>query len=481
MSIVATLEGAAGGILSPVESVASGVAGSAAGFVLQGISSWVLNGTKGALEEVANAIGSATAPNLDSTWFSSTYWRVAALATMLTIPFLCAAAVQAIARTDLGLLARVTFAYLPLSILGVSLAAPMTMLLLAATDQMSAAVSASAAGGGAEFLDHAAAVAGGLAGATGGSPFFAVIVGLLALMAAMALAVELLVRAAAVYVVVLMLPLAFAAMVWPARRIWGIRLVELLASLILSKFVIVAVLSLAAAAFTHGTPGIGELLVAMSLILLSTFSPWVLMRILPFTELASGAAGILSGELPHAPARAAAASVASGAGELAMDLPSRLRDQARAMYARTGHAPDGSPSASTPPDFSEAATAPDFSQAAATPDLGQAAAAPASSATAGTAVPEPGGVGAAREPGPDGDSAPQTAEPDRAAQRPPAGQSSATPEAVDDRGPFRLPEAWLGHEPVRLDAGLLRVNPRSGEQPQGPQEPLGGGRPESAE
>ena len=88
------------------------------------------------------------------------------------------------------------------------------------------------------------------------------------------------------------------------------RLVELLASLILSKFVIVAVLSLASAAFVSGTPGIGELLVAMSLILLSTFAPWALMRILPFTELASGAAGILRNELPVGQARSAASGVA---------------------------------------------------------------------------------------------------------------------------------------------------------------------------
>jgi hypothetical protein len=147
-----------GGIISgsPVGGLLSGVAGSAAGLVLQGISSWVLNGTKGALQEVAGAIGAATAPNLNSTWFSSTYWRVAALAAMLTVPFLCAAAVQAVARADLGMLARVTFGYLPLSLLGVSLAAPLTMLLLAATDQMSAVVSASATTGGARFLDHAA-------------------------------------------------------------------------------------------------------------------------------------------------------------------------------------------------------------------------------------------------------------------------------------------------------------------------------------
>ncbi len=361
MSILATLDGVSGGIVSPLTSpivnpiggLVSGLAGNASGAVLHGISSWVLDGTRAALREVANAIGAATAPNLESTWFSSAYWRVAALAAMLTIPFLCAAAVQAIARADLGLLARVTFGYLPLSILGVSLAAPLTMLLLAATDQMSAAVSASAATGGARFLDHAAVVAGTLATAAGGSPFFAVVVGLLALMAAMALAIELLVRAAAVYVVVLMLPLAFAALVWPARRVWSIRLVELLASLILSKFVIVAVLSLAAAAFAHGTPGIGELLVAMSLILLSTFAPWALMRILPFTELASGAAGILRNEFPHGQARAAAHQLTAGAGEMAMDLPARLRNQARSMYAASAGDPEpatASASASTAGD-----------------------------------------------------------------------------------------------------------------------------------
>ena len=55
-------------------------------------------------------------------------------------------------------------------------------------------------------------------------------------------------REAAVYVIVLMLPLAFAAMVWPARRIWAIRAIELLVALILSKFAIVAVLSLGGAA-----------------------------------------------------------------------------------------------------------------------------------------------------------------------------------------------------------------------------------------
>ncbi len=350
MSMLGTFTGALDSV-DPLSGIAKSAADSVAGFGLNAISSWVLGGTKAALQEVASMIGTATAPNLQSTWFSSTYWRVAALAAMLTLPFLFAAAVQALARSDLALLAKAVFGYLPLSLVGVSLAAPLTMLLLAATDQMSAAVAATATNSGAQFLDKAALVAGG-ASAIQGSPFFAVVIGLFAVMAALALAVELLIRAAAVYVVVLMLPLAFAAMVWPARRILAVRMVELLVSLILSKFVIVAVLSLAAAAFHGGQAGLSELLTAMALLLLSTLAPWTLMRILPFTELAAGAAGMIRQELPHSRELAGkVTSNAAGAAGVAMELPLRMRSQARQTEAGFGDDSNGAAPRSPSPEY----------------------------------------------------------------------------------------------------------------------------------
>jgi hypothetical protein len=208
---------------------------------------------------------------------------------------------------------------------------------------MSRVVSATAVNGGAHFLDQAAGAAGTLS-ALDGSPFFAVIVGLFAVMAALALALELILRSAAVYVVVLMLPLAFAALVWPARRIWAARLVELLVSLILSKFVIVAVLSLAAAGFAADNTGISQLLTAMALLLLSTFSPWALMRLLPFTEIAAGAAGMLSHELPNVSSRAQALAPAAAGAEAAMSLPARMRQQAAGVDGTP--MPDSSPSRS---------------------------------------------------------------------------------------------------------------------------------------
>jgi hypothetical protein len=302
--------GILGGLLTPLSAGFSAVASVG----LAAIDSWALSGAQSALREAAGVIGASTAPRLDSGWFSSEYWRVAGLAALLTLPFLFAAAAQAILASDLALLARAAFWYLPLALLTVAVATPLTMLMLAATDQMCAVVAASGSGGGAQFLVDAAAL--GAADPLSGTAFLAFAIGALTVVGALALAVEMLVREAAVYVVVLMLPLAFAAFVWPARRMWAIRTVELLVGLILSKFAIVAVLSLAGAAFgAAGGAGPIRMLTAMALVVLAAFAPWGIVRLLPFTELASGAAG----EIRSVSARAAtgAASAAGAAGRFA--------------------------------------------------------------------------------------------------------------------------------------------------------------------
>jgi hypothetical protein len=90
-----------------------------------------------------------------------------------------------------------------------------------------------------------------------------------------------------------MLPLAFAALVWPSRRVWAVRAVELLVALILSKLAIVAVLELGGAALDqlghHGLGGIMASLSGTALLLLAGLSPWAVLRLVPMAELASGA------------------------------------------------------------------------------------------------------------------------------------------------------------------------------------------------
>ena len=131
---------------------------------------------------------------------------------------------------------------------------------------------------------------------------------------------ELLLRAAAVYVIVLMLPLAFAALVWPARRIWAVRAVEVLVALILSKFLIVAVLSLGGAALSESSlTSVSGMLAAFVLLAMGTLAPWALLRLLPLGELAAGAVGSLRGEATGSTGRllALADGVAGGGHEWA--------------------------------------------------------------------------------------------------------------------------------------------------------------------
>ena len=294
----AGLGGGLGGAAQTLVSTA-GSAGTAVALAAIGV--WVLGGAHALLNDTATALSATTSPQLHTTWFSSTYWRMAAIAAVLTLPFLFAAAVQAVIRSDLALLARATFGYLPLATLAIAIAAPVTTLLLAATDQLCGFISSAAGDASAHFLDRAGAVIGSLTIATD-SPFLAFLVGLFVISGAFALWIELLMREAAVYVIVLMLPLAFAAMVWPARRIWAVRAVELLVALILSKFAIVAVLSLGGAAISAsaGDQSVAGVMAGAVLISLAAFSPWAMLRFVPMAELASGAAGPLRGEVGRA-------------------------------------------------------------------------------------------------------------------------------------------------------------------------------------
>jgi hypothetical protein len=332
---------------------------------LAAVTAWVLVGARTAMDETARLIDHTTSPQLESTWFSATYWRMAGIAAVLTMPFLCAAAVQAIMRSDLALLLRAALGYLPLALLAVSIAAPVTMLLLAASDQMSAIVSAAAGSDGAKAL---AKIGGafGIASGLDSSPFLAFLLGVFVVAAAFVLWLELLIREAAVYVVVLMLPLAFAALVWPARRIWAVRAVELLVALILAKFAIVAVLTLAAAALGHSLfAGTSAMLAGAALLTLAAFAPWSLLRLMPMAEIAGGAAGSLRREAQGARTSAGTAERRADDNATAVEdrlgsaEPDRAREGARAETEKLAHIKDNPlPVAAEPGDAPTNGTAP---------------------------------------------------------------------------------------------------------------------------
>jgi hypothetical protein len=335
--VVGNLNGAAGKACSFLGSLGGSGGGASAASTALGlaaIGTWVVTGAKFTLAETTKVLGETATPQLTTSWFSSAYWRIAGIAALLTLPFLFAAAIQALMRSDIALLGHAVLGYLPLAMLGVALAAPVTMLLLATSDQLCGVIT-SAAGGASPHAGPShvllARLTVGLASVT--APFLVFLIAVMTTGAALVLWIELAVREAAVYVVVLMLPLAFAAIVWPARRVWAIRALELLVALILSKIAIVAVLELGGAALDqlgrHGFSGVMASLAGTVLVLLAALSPWAVLRLVPFSELASGAAGSLRPALSGGVSAAHQMGETAGAqlGGAAERVASRMRDQ----------------------------------------------------------------------------------------------------------------------------------------------------------
>jgi hypothetical protein len=212
-------------------------------------------------------------------------------------------------------------------------------------------------------------------GQPGAATFVLFLGGLVVAVAAMLLWLELVVRTAAIYVAVLFLPLAMATLVWPAVSHWCRRLAETLAALVLSKLVVVAILSLAAGALAGngGTADLSGVISGAALLLLAAFSPFTLLRLVPAVE--AGAVMHLEG-------------VSRRASSLAVDSASALPWPS--LSARSG--PDEALTVSVGDVAGEPGLGSTFATGAAVAASGGAAAAGSAAAGGGAAAAGGGGV-----------------------------------------------------------------------------------------
>lgn len=263
--------------------------------VMQGVTTWVVNGATWLLGKVGEAIQATTTPRVESGWFTGEYKVMAGLAALLALPMLVLAVLQGIVRQDWWLLARSALGYLPLAFVLTAVAVATVQMLLQITDGLSEAVGATLGTDAHGFMQSVADTfaslgkSSGVPGADAAVPLFGLFLGGLVIAAgAFFLWLELLVREALVYVAVFFLPLAFISMIWPATSRFARRLVEILVAVILSKFFIVAIVSLAAKALGSSVEGgsFNALVGGSALILLAAFAPFALLRVIPMAEAA---------------------------------------------------------------------------------------------------------------------------------------------------------------------------------------------------
>ncbi|MGA8372223.1 MAG: hypothetical protein WB765_18970, partial [Acidimicrobiales bacterium] len=277
-----------------MSSLPSQVAGFGADSVLNAAANWVTSGATWLLGQIGNALQSSTQIDLGASWFTTHFETMAALAGVVILPLLLLGIVQAIHRQSTSMLLRSILINVPVALLLTGAAVKLVQLGLALVDAMSSDVAHGAGLDTGHFLSATvSALSGPLAGAPATPAFVLFLGGLAVVFGSFLLWIELMVRAAAVYVAVLFLPLALASLAWPAVAHWCRRLVDTLVGLVLSKFVIVTVLSLAVSALAGGTNGQGSgggfssVLGGAALLLLAAAAPWALFRLLPFAEAAA--------------------------------------------------------------------------------------------------------------------------------------------------------------------------------------------------
>ena len=275
--------------------------------VFNQVTAWVADGAVWLIGEVAVLSEKTTSPNLLSKGFLRQYRLMALIATFMAALMAIFCVFEAIGRGDPGLLWRVFLVNVPLAAIATSAAYVVVQLLIATCDGMCLAISQSAGADSKEFFQGAIkalaeagaspGAAADAAGVPGPGPaasqaggavavplFVGFIAAIVAAFAAFFVWIELLMRDAAIYVVALFMPLALAASIWPRWSSALTRTGELLVVIIFSKFVIVAIVSLAASLLAKNEGAVEHVLAAGAMLLLACFSPFVLFKLVPFAE-----------------------------------------------------------------------------------------------------------------------------------------------------------------------------------------------------
>ena len=316
---------------------AKAVARATADYIMRGVTAWVTDAAVWVTGKVGGLIDATASPDVQAGWFEGQYASMVAVAGALALPMLLLALIQAIWRQDVWILLRSAFGYLPMAFILAGAAIVATQLVVSITDDLSGMVVQGLGGTSSNFLQSVGdAYKRALDDSSGDAiPLFGIFLGAIILaIGAFVLWLEMVIRDAAIYIALFFLPLTFVAMIWPAASRWARRLVELLVAVILAKFVIVSIISLATAAITNTTlvqAGGGNeferMIAGSALLVLAAWSPFALLRLIPMMEVAASTVA------------SQRATMSSAAGSAGVQSPAAYMRQAMDRHSRASTSP----------------------------------------------------------------------------------------------------------------------------------------------
>lgn len=319
------------GAINVVGDAASAGIGAGVRAIFDGMTHWVVAGAKELVSQLSGWIDSSTRPDVAGGWFSDSYTAMVKVGLAFVLPMLLLACIQRLVHQDLAGLGRTVVVHLPVACIGMVAATTVVDLLVSITDNFSAFVGSAIGGHGERFgqgLTKALVAIDGVPGLGFAVFLIALVMALLTLV----LWAELVLRQAAVLITTLFLPLGFAGLVWEPASRWLRRLGEVVFALVLSKFVITAILSAGGAALDSASEGFGQVIVGLAIVALAAFAPYAIFRFIPLGDI--GAVAALEG-MRSRPARAATS------GPLTYATTSMLRSKIASSGSSSGSASSG--------------------------------------------------------------------------------------------------------------------------------------------
>ena len=269
-----------------------GVQGAASDYVLGGLGSAFVAGGAQLGELALKALDAGTAIDLGAAWFRSNVAVIASIALPGVVALFVIQVISSVLRREPGGLARAVVG-VGKALLGSALALAITQLALTAVDELCAYI-ASAAG---YTVAEAAAQFFRFATLAALSPALQILLGLLLIVGFLLLWGVLLFRKAALVLIAVFAPIAFAGSAWDQTRVWTRRWLEIVAALVFCKVVIVVTFVVGASAFTGSGPvvagqassdqsaGLSDVLVGVLLLAIAVFAPWLTFRFVHWSGL----------------------------------------------------------------------------------------------------------------------------------------------------------------------------------------------------
>ena len=232
-------------------------------------------------------LDASTRVDLSAGWFSDNLGVLAAVSLPVVVGLFVVQVIGAVLRREPGGLVRAVVGVGKATV-GAAVAIAATKVALTATDEICAAIAQSAGtsvtGAARRFLDLT-----WLAG-PGTGPVLQMLLASAVMVGVMLLWGVLLFRKAAILLVAVFAPIAFAGSAWDQTRVWTRRWIETVLALVFCKVVIVVVFVLGVAAFgTTGSTGTGstqalgaqlsDVMVGLLLLGLAVFAPWMTWRL----------------------------------------------------------------------------------------------------------------------------------------------------------------------------------------------------------